>query len=215
MRYIQKQEAPPEFTQWKEQNPLADYERLGKKASNKIKKIVHQSLLTEQGYICCYCQRRIDLNNSHIEHLKPKDENLYPELALDYNNLLASCQKMNKKGEPRHCGSLKDNWYDEKLMVSPLEENCAEYFSYTVLGEILPSENKKKNESAKTTIEKLGLDIRKLRSERRAAIEEFFTGIELSREDIEIYIREFDKVNDEGQYDQFCNVLIYVLKKYF
>ena len=100
-------------------------------------------------------------------------------------------------------------------MVSPLEENCAEYFSYTVFGEILPSENKEKNESAKTTIEKLGLDIRKLRSERRAAIEEFFTGIELSREDIEIYIREFDKVNDEGQYDQFCNVLIYILKQYF
>lgn len=30
MKYIQKQEAPPEFTQWKEQNPLADYERLSK-----------------------------------------------------------------------------------------------------------------------------------------------------------------------------------------
>jgi uncharacterized protein (TIGR02646 family) len=236
MRYIKKQEAPPEFTQWKAEANEYWQPSWNSKATNfqnPQKEIVHQSLLKEQGYICCYCQRRINLNNSHIEHFKPKDEDYYPKLSLEYNNFLASCQKEKitledseetledseekiRKYEKNtvHCGHSKANWYDEKLMVSPLEENCAEYFSYTELGEILPSENKDKNESAKTTIDKLGLDIRKLRNERRGAIEGLFAEIELSRENIEIYIRKLDQVNEEGQYDKFCNVLIYILKQY-
>jgi uncharacterized protein (TIGR02646 family) len=215
MRYIKKQKVPPEFTQWKAEENEDWQPFWNSKATNfqnPQKQIVHQSLLKEQGYICCYCQRRIDLNNSHIEHFKPKDEDYYPELSLEYNNFLASCQKENKSTD--HCGHAKDNWYDEKLMVSPLEENCGEYFSYTEFGEILPSKNKEKNESAKTTIDKLGLDIRKLRNERRGAIEGLFAEIELSRENIEIYIRKLDQVNEEGQYDKFCNVLIYILKQY-
>jgi uncharacterized protein (TIGR02646 family) len=96
MRYIKKQEAPPEFTEWKAQENEDWKPFWNSKATNfrnPQKEIVHQSLLTEQGYICCYCQRRINLNNSHIEHFKPKDESCYPELSLEYTNFLASCQK--------------------------------------------------------------------------------------------------------------------------
>ena len=42
MIYIKKQETPPAFTDLKEKHPLSDYDKLGKKSSNKIKKIVHQ-----------------------------------------------------------------------------------------------------------------------------------------------------------------------------
>jgi hypothetical protein len=50
VRYIKKQETPPAFTDWKEKHPLSDYDKLGKKSSNKIKKIVHQSLIKERQF---------------------------------------------------------------------------------------------------------------------------------------------------------------------
>ncbi|QSV71285.1 MAG: TIGR02646 family protein [Aphanizomenon flos-aquae KM1D3_PB] len=48
-----------------------------------------KALLTEQGYICCYCMRRISEDNMEIEHWQPQSK--YPELQINYKNLLASC----------------------------------------------------------------------------------------------------------------------------
>ena len=132
MRYIKKQQTPQEFLDWKAKSN-EDWQPTWDDLKNPEKTIVRQSLLKEQGYICCYCQRRINLNNSHIEHFKPKDESRYPELSLEYTNFLASCQKerinilvdedqedlvnedQSYPENPVHCGHLKKNWYDEKL----------------------------------------------------------------------------------------------------
>lgn len=221
MRYIKKQKTPQEFLDWKAQ-ANEDWQPSWDDLQNPEKNIVRQSLLKEQGYICCYCQRRIDLNNSHIEHFKPKDKNCYPELSLEYNNLLASCQKerinilvdqeeQSYPEDPVHCGHLKKNWYDEKLTVSPLEPDCANYFHYTEEGQI-----KGKNEAANITIKKLGLDNSKLTRARRKIIQGYLGNEELllSKEDIEKLIAKFDQVNEKEEYDEFCGVLIYVLGKY-
>ena len=85
MRYIKKQQTPQKFSDWKAQANEAWQPFWNSKATNfqkPEKESVHKSLLKEQGYICCYCQRRIDLKNSHIEHFKPKD--YYPKLSLEY-----------------------------------------------------------------------------------------------------------------------------------
>jgi uncharacterized protein (TIGR02646 family) len=226
VRYIKKQETPPAFTDWKAQANEDWQPYWNSKATNfrnPQKEIVHQSLLKEQGYICCYCQRRINLNNSHIEHFKPKDENCYPELSLEYSNFLASCQKekedkpKNYQESPVHCGHLKGNWYDENLMISPLQEDCNEYFIYTAFGDILSTEDDHKKESAKITIEKLGLNIPKLKSERRAVIEglqELLQQVGNSKETLEILIKNYDQVNKEGYLNEFCEVLIHFLKQY-
>ncbi|MBL7787790.1 MAG: hypothetical protein JNM36_17915 [Chitinophagales bacterium] len=67
---------------------------------------LRQSLLKEQGYLCCYCMRRVDLETDKVaamktEHFLPKSlyngiqEQVngapYPNLTVDYNNLLAAC----------------------------------------------------------------------------------------------------------------------------
>ena len=221
MKYIQKQEVPPEFLEWQaksNENWQADWDNF----QNPEKRIVHQSLLTEQGYICCYCQRRISLNDSHIEHFKPKDKKYYPELALDYSNLLSSCQKERQKREPRHCGSLKDNWYDEKLTVSPLKENCIEYFHYAIDGQIIPNKQKDKLEAAQITIDKLGLNIPNLIRERRGVIETIITLISSLNEKtleekiriIELQIAYKKKLDVEARYQEFCAVQIFILQKY-
>lgn len=69
---------------------------------------IRKQLAEEQGYICCYCQQRIniiegDLPLMKLEHFKPKSG--YPELSLDYKNFLAACLG-NTKGET-HCDSCK------------------------------------------------------------------------------------------------------------
>ncbi len=123
-------------------------------------------MLYEQGYICCYCERRIEQENSHIEHFKPRSR--FPEEELVYKNMLVSCQLALKPKEPRHCGMLKGEWYDEQWLVSPLTAACETRFRYTADGRVYPSLDS--DEAASVTIEKLGLDIDKLRAFRRGVI---------------------------------------------
>lgn len=167
MKYIKKSQEPESFTVWKN---LAneDWQPTWDDFRKPQKTDVHNSLLQEQGFICCYCGRRITKDISHIEHLKPRYP--YTELALEYTNMLASCQRERERKEPLHCGSKKDHWYNEDLMVSPINANCEEFFKYTDDGQILATDNSKKL-AAETTIDKLGLNIDKLKDLRTKALE--------------------------------------------
>lgn len=56
------------------------------------KKELKQSLLREQGFVCCYCGRRIfNDHNTQIEHLEPKHLFKNRNKIYDYDNLMASC----------------------------------------------------------------------------------------------------------------------------
>lgn len=214
MKYINKNQPPDSFLKWKNSEnenwqPTWDNFQKPEKAS------VHNSLLKEQGFICCYCQQRITIKNSHIEHFKPRNQ--YPDLTLDYNNLIASCQ-----GEcetipliPVHCGHKKGEWYQENLMVSPLENDCSNFFRYTEDGQILPTTIPNKEAAAKTTIEKLDLNIDKLRKMRSKAIEGCLEDIEnLKKSQIKKLIDYFAKPNENDEYEQCVSTIIYILKKY-
>ncbi|HEY9706302.1 MAG TPA: retron system putative HNH endonuclease, partial [Allocoleopsis sp.] len=90
MKYIRKNIEPPDFMNWKNQQKSLGVNFNYKSFQHPQKKIVKESLLREQGYICCYCCRKINQKNSHIEHFLPQsktDDNL----ALDYHNMLISC----------------------------------------------------------------------------------------------------------------------------
>lgn len=106
MRYIDKTGKEPEaFRQWKEENKdileklYGDTSITTKRLWRLIdrqngvfnKKALRTSLLKEQGYICCYCGRRIldHPSQSVIDHLLPKSR--FKEKTYDYDNLLASC----------------------------------------------------------------------------------------------------------------------------
>ncbi|NJL58278.1 MAG: TIGR02646 family protein [Desulfobacteraceae bacterium] len=158
MKFIVKQSEPEEFRKWKEmanENWQPAYKGLSGDPKNKV----HESLLKEQGYICCYCNRYIDHKSSHIEHLVPQSEDKSRE--LDYNNLLASCQRRTEPKEPRHCGVLKADWYDSSLMIAPLDNNCEMRFSFIEDGQIVSHDDN--DNAAKETIRRLGLGIDKLK----------------------------------------------------
>lgn len=56
----------------------------------EIKRDVHASLLSEQGYICCYCGDGIEAADSHVEHLRPRSRFPGPPVFDYENNLMAS-----------------------------------------------------------------------------------------------------------------------------
>jgi uncharacterized protein (TIGR02646 family) len=229
MRYIKKSQEPPSFTQWKQQANL-DWQPTWNSFQAPQKNDVHDALLKEQGKICCYCGIAITRDRnavavdalgiktsiSHIEHLKPRSK--YPDEALVYENLLASCQGEREENPPypyENCGTLKDEWYDEQFIVSPLNSDCASFFSFTGAGEMLPTEEPEKRLAAQTTIDKLGLNISKLIAFRRKAVDGVLTGIEdLSAEELQLLAEGFNQPDQHGQLLPFCAAIAYILKTY-
>ena len=208
MKYIVKNQEPQDFINWKKQ-ANEDWQPTYNNLQNPQKEIVFQSLLEEQGYICCYCERELRNNDYHIEHFKPKDQNLFPELQLEYSNLLCSCQRNTQQGEPLHCGNAKGNWFDDNLLISPLNPDCEQQFIFTADGHIYLSN--KSNIAAKTTIEKLQLDIDKLIDLRKKAIEPFIDE-NLNDDELKNFVNGYliEKENNNGKYNEFYTAIKYL-----
>lgn len=137
MRYIQKTEVPIFFidnikniTKW-EEYPTSK------------KPLKEHILKNEQNHLCVYCESKVGLNNSHIEHIKPKAQNMYPDLVFDYNNIVVSCNGNCHSEDNTHysCGHIKDNEYDDSKFLNPVMlKNIRDYFEYDIdEGKIKPS----------------------------------------------------------------------------
>ena len=104
MKHIVKREEPEAFINWKSLSN-DDWQPTFGNLPGEVKNVVRSALMAEQGWICCYCERRLSVEDSHLEHLRPQSD---PEVdPLDFANLLCSCQNQISRGEPRHCGTLK------------------------------------------------------------------------------------------------------------
>ncbi len=123
----------------------------------------------EQGGICCYFERRLDMNDSHIEHFRPQSE--YPAYSLAYSNMLCSCLDKCRKSEPRHCGALKGNWFDDQLLVSPFDPTCQKRFAFLARGEIRP--NNDNDQAVVETIKRLGLGFKNLNTSEQKLLNHF------------------------------------------
>ena len=62
---------------------------------------IKKELLSSQGECCAYCEKKIDIESSHIDHYFSR--NLFANLTYKKDNLYLSC--MDKK----HCGIAKDS----------------------------------------------------------------------------------------------------------
>lgn len=201
MKTICKQDAPLEFSDWKAR-ANTDWQPTYDDLRGAEKKALKQSLMAEQGFICCYCERRLVDDDSHIEHFRPQND---PQCdPLDYGNLLCSCQDRIVKGNPRHCGNLKNGWFDEELLVSPLSEGCEAKFAYSGDGRIRPAGHG--DQGASTTIAKLGLDVPKLNDLRKKAIEPFADG-SLSEADLRDFVAGYLGRDHAGMFGEFFTTI--------
>ena len=197
MKYIKKGDEPQSFTDWKN---LAneDWQPTYDKLSGREKRDVKNTLIKEQGGICCYCERELKYSDSHIEHLNPQSNS--EEEQLNFDNLLCSCQGKLEKREPQHCGNSKG---DEILPITPLQNNCANQFTYTEDGYIGFIDEK-----SKKTIKILQLDIDKLNNLRNKAIEPFVDE-ELSIEEVQLFAQGYLK-QENGKYNEFYTTIKYL-----
>ena len=204
MKHIIKQSEPIELVEFKAaSNPpdwIPSYDNLTTIAKNTTKK----ALMEEQGYICCYCERGLVENDSHIEHFQSQSDPNVDD--IDFYNMLCSCQKTLKSGEPRHCGNLKGDWFDATLLISPFDSSCESKFGFKADGTIYPKDNA---DDAKTTIEKLGLDIPKLNNLRKSVIEVFLDD-SLSDNELKTFINSHLQRDSSGKFGEFNTTIKYI-----
>lgn len=100
MRMIVKGKEPKSLTQHRLQLH-SNYNNYSEKDDLRI------ALTREQKGLCCYCTNRIrpESKNMKIEHWKCQAN--YPDLQLDYSNLLGSCCGVTDLCE--HCDTSKGN----------------------------------------------------------------------------------------------------------
>jgi len=204
MRHINKSNPPEKYVRYCRCN-TSNYRDLTEN-HKEIKSELRNILLSDQGYICCYCGRRIDPQKSVIEHLACQQ--YYPQKQLDFNNLLCSCNggRDRRTGNPSYplsCDAAKDNL---TIPFTPLESNCEERFGYDENGVIYGID-----EEAKSTIEVLNLDNEKLNHQRKAAIDTYKY---IKDYDWESEIEWLSERDSENRYPEFCMALIKYIRFY-
>lgn len=233
MKHIKKNPSPKAFELWKntyearnESYNLAYlYEHeTGKKIWNSLRSSAHpeshyskaelkEALVTEQGFVCCYCNRSIDIDQqTEIEHILPKDK--FKKHTFDYNNLLASCDSFKRDPKPRElcCGAKKDN---EILPLSPLDEDIVDHFDFTIDGQMIGLTS-----TGKDIIKTLGLDMERLTRLREAQIKSFLLSDPFELPIDDNFISKEEAANEikwleslhEGKYEAFTPAVIKVLQ---
>ena len=213
MKHIEKGSEPKSLTAY---NKKVGKTTKWKSFNRNVKNDVYQSILYEQGYICCYCGIHISRKRCHIEHYRPKSK--YTDLTFTYRNLISSCQGEDEQRptKPVHCGHKKGGWFDENLMISPLDPNCNKYFRYTGAGEILPTEDPEHQAAAETTIRMLALDINKLKKMRRKVVDGVIQATDgLSEKEIKQLAEAYLERDETESYAPFWATIDYVMRQFY
>ncbi|UXE64024.1 MAG: hypothetical protein KA717_16700 [Woronichinia naegeliana WA131] len=115
------------------------------------KEKLRQSLLKEQGYICCFCMERIENSNetTKIAHIFPQnpvsDEDKQKvekeNRDLRYANMLAACD--GGKGQPSHLQHCDTKQGNAILKINPADptKNCENLIAYRSSGEIYSNDS--------------------------------------------------------------------------
>jgi len=178
---------------------------------------LRDSLLEEQGHICCYCMQRISINQMKIEHRKSQSQ--YPELQLNYCNLLGACKGNDgePKHLPRHCDTSKG---EQEITINPVDKlkNCEKLIKYRNNGRIYSDDPVIDKELNKIMI----LNTQTLVNNREAIIDQIKEDITRIKgktaawpiSEVKKKIQQYESQTD-GKYKPYCQVVVYFLKKRF
>lgn len=235
MKFIVKNyPEPATFTAWKQRKKLTKNDLLRKKnlqkeqskvwqvfKSSKEKNNLKESLLNEQGFLCCYCQQQIHLNeNTQIEHLLARDVDALK--MFDYDNLLAACnggqserEQYNRDNtidyQPKYCGHAKVN---HTLTISPLDKDCETHFYYEIQDDTGSIDDVKvwirsSTAEGKDAIDKLNLNTPKLLALRGQVIAGYIYDEQrnyISPQEAQLILAEISHTNQKP-FVPFCTAL--------
>lgn len=183
-------------------------------------KDTRESLITEQGYICCYCMRRIPESGStpgsKIEHFLCQKKHMSEE--LNYSNLLLAC--LGGEGSPKKLQTCDSSKGDIDFTISPSStaRNIETLIKYSANGEIYSDD-----EVLNTELESvLNLNMKQLKDNRRIVYEEVQNRIRAKvrkhkTKHLQKGFLEAEKKNwlalSNNKYKPFCMVAVYVIDK--
>lgn len=172
-----------------------------------MRQTVKLSLLEDQGWICCYCNKRIS-ERHHVEHLIPRSGNgAYPGHDIDYANLLACCLQARGRKEERTCGDRKGS---HSIPITPLQPECETRFLYLLSGRVSPAATG--DAEAETTIAILGLNTANLRKQREGVLQGLQEILEQADDEELRHIRDSYSQRDEnGRWEEFCIAITQIL----
>jgi uncharacterized protein (TIGR02646 family) len=189
----------------------------------KEKDELRTALLKEQGFICCYCMRRIQKpteDKMKIEHFKAfsiydgKTEGK-PDLTLDFTNLLGVCKGNKGAAEHlQHCDELKGN---QQLEINPMDRNMMQKIRFNSEGIISIKEENGLDKALNSELNKtvLNLNVQTLKEERKKIwtkldqlLQKEFDSKMPSKSFINQKIKEaINQLN--GKFEPMCQVSIY------
>lgn len=209
---IEKKAEPNEWTQYRK-TPGAEYQSCD---------ALVQSLLTEQGYICAYCMRRIPQRDKisgkltqedhRVEHIQCREK--YPHLQLDYKNMVICCP--GHIGDENHCDRSKDtNW----ISFSPLDKHFIDTIKYDAEGQISSINSCYDQEINKVLHLNTPLLVRNRRSALDVVIQmmkQAEKGKPWTTSVLQRYINKYSTMHNYGgkmQYIPYCGIVLYYLNK--
>jgi uncharacterized protein (TIGR02646 family) len=174
VRYIRKGAEPAKFRRWKIDNPALTGREAYRNLSAEAKAALRDQMLKEQGHLCAYTMMRIGGEERiHIEHIKPQRH--YPDLAIDYSNMVACATGNKHLTYPFGAVAKGDTDITPETFVSPLHKSCETRFRFDFNGEVAAAST---NEIAATaTIELLKLNHATLVAIRKRAFDELVLGV--------------------------------------
>ncbi|CAN1211148.1 hypothetical protein TUMEXPCC7403_13185 [Tumidithrix helvetica PCC 7403] len=179
---------------------------------------LRQSLLKEQGYICCYCMQGITEANMKVEHFKP--QKTHPHLQLNYSNMLGACKGLGIKGS-QHCDTSKGN-HEISLDPTNFMRNCEKILKYSSNGRIYAGDSIIDNNPVidRDLCKILNLNLQSLCDERRAILKALQKGLEIKSPSksatiplLKQKLKEWSSKDSQGRYRAYCQVAIFYLQK--
>lgn len=202
MRKIVKSRLQPK--KWTEYccTPGVDYQ-----ASPELREI----LLKEQGFICAYCMKGLDVEgkNTKIEHMKCRKH--HPDLKFKYRNMVVCCN-----GDTfgfRHCDTSKG---DEDISFDLLSDPFFTTLTYglgtgTIKSSVASWDNEINN--------RLNLNNDYLKQERLAVLNAAINTLDKKKDwnetkrELTRLRDEWDQMDEGGRYKPFCGIVVYFLNK--
>lgn len=194
MKTVVKSQEPASFTCWKNlEND--DWRPSWRNFQNPQKAELLERLIFDQKGICCYCECRISVRNSHIEHLVPRSASV--DLQLEFPNLVASCLKETEKGQPLTCGKARGDW-NEVGYLSPCEPNASDEVIYHMDGKVSA-----KSPRHDVFVTKLNLNSRLKIDGRLAAASVIVEDEDLTHEDVRQFLKAMLQQDELPEYVSF------------
>ncbi len=218
MKQIVKGQEPRSLVEHRASN--GSYENLPKNE-------VRESLLEEQGHICCYCMKRIpqklkpeeiakNYPKSKIEHVKCQSENT--ELVLTYTNILLACN--GNHGSPQKMQTCDTFKGESDLSFNPADtqRNIETLIRYRSNGEIFSDDAAIDNELNNV----LNLNTKDLVDIREVFYRDIqqriiFEGKKRKGKDIQKRFYETERkkllTKNNGKFIPYCMVGVYLVDK--